>query len=348
MNRAPRLRRLALAALLAAAAAPSAPGPSRAQIGDLLRAQRPASEASPIEVKIGCGVAEKANCAIVVPALAAAAQQSGGSGRGVALSRLTSTGSVQSSEALCAGLIQAAVVQADVADLLSRPAEAKGVRDPLEGGCAGRFRVVGQPLYPYIGFLAVRAGQPDSMDKLISALGPSQRLRVAVGAPGSGGEVTMQRILALKPDWKSHVELRNEPASTAIQSLKDGNLDAVFVMDGIESPWPESVLAQKDSRGRPIFAFADMRPGRQVTGQGGPKDAARRPLYTRFTLASGLFRDTRVVSTPAVLIVSEAFARTPEGERAIRVLGEAVERAAPTIRSATKTPTDWDPQSNAF
>lgn len=247
MNPAPRRRRLALATLLAMAAAPSAPAPSRAQIGDPLRAQPRASAASPIEVKIGGSAAEKADCAILVP-----------------------------------------------------------------------------------------------------ALGPIQRLRVAAGAPGSGGEVTMHRILALKPDWNSHVELRNEPASTAIRSLKHGNPHAVFVLDGIESPWLESVLAQKDSRGRPISAFAEMRPGRQVTGQGGPKEAARRPLSARVTLASGLFRDTRVVSTPAVPIVSEAFARTPEGERAIRVLGEAVGRAVPTVRSATRTPTDWDPQSNAF
>ncbi len=346
-----RIAILAATALVAALALapPAIPGAqAQSSIGEMLRAQRPDANAEPIEVKIGCGVIDKANCAIVVPALAAAAQAASGSGRAVNLTRLTSTGSVQSAEAVCAGIVQAAVVQSDVADLLARPAEAKGVRDPLQGACAGKFRILGQPIYPYIGFLAVRASQPDQFDKLIDSLGPNQRLRVAVGGVGSGGETTMQRILAVRQDWKRHVELRNEPASTAIQALKDGNLDAVFVMDGIESPWPEAVLAQKDQRGRPVFAFADMRPGREVTGGRGPKDGAGRPLYTRFTLASGLFRDTRVVSTPAVLIVSEAFARTPEGERAIRVLGEAVERAVPGIRSATRTPTDWDPQSNAF
>jgi hypothetical protein len=235
-----------------------------------------------------------------------------------------------------------------VADLLLRPASAKGVTDPAGGQCAGKFIQVGQPLYPYVLGLITRANGPDSFDRLISHLADNARLRVAAGAPGSGGRVTLERILAARPEWSSKVQVLDESTSTALLGLRDGRIDAVFVMDGIESPFFAQLQNEKDERGRPRFTFADMRPGRTVTGSSGPKDANNRPLYTLFTLAPGWMHSTKVPSTPAVLIVNTEFSRTPEGQRAVQVLHAAVDSAVRDIRAQTKTPADWNPDSNEF
>lgn len=286
-----------------------------------------ANDASKITMEVACGKLQKSNCAQVLPRIA---EQS--TPAGLALSPVESEGSLESATGVCKGVVPAAIVQRDAADLRRRSAD-----------CVGRYEPVGKALYPYYGYLVAAAGSryatlADMIDDT-----PQGKVRtIAAGANGSGGQVTLGYMLRANPAWKRAVSVAEFGVETALQRITDGSVDGFFVMDGPGSDLVDQIKTAVDASGNPLYKFLDVRPGRQFYAT---KDWSGRNLYQEVVLAGGFFHSTKTVSVDALMIVSDSFRedRAKGGPRAVGLLAEAIDRAQAAVFADTKTPRDWVP-----
>jgi len=299
-----------LAALCAGAAA------------DSLSDRRAARESDEqIKVEAACGKLDKENCATVVPELAAKTAS-----RGVMLEPLESKGSVESVNGLCDGDVSVAIVQADVlAARLAKP------------DCFEKVAILGGPLYPYQGFMIVRADErADKFSDMIGSLKAGTVVKVAAGGSGSGGELTLRNMMAAQPEWKQRIDLQADGAATALPKLKDHQIDAFYVMDGPQSPLLTEVRETLDPQTkRRAFKFVDMRPGEKLLAL----KLNNQPIYATTTLESHWFTATRTIATPAVIAIREDFYRKqPKVAASIR---QAAEDALPAIAAKVGAKPDW-------
>ncbi|RBP03090.1 NMT1 family protein [Roseiarcus fermentans] len=307
--------RLAIAGLLALAAATPASPESLSE----RRAAKDKTET--VEVEVACGKLDKENCAVVIPEINAKTVA-----QNVRLKPLASKGSVESVDGLCDGDVQVAVVQADV--LAARSARPD---------CAGKVVALGRPLYPYEGFMVVRADQRESkFGDMVAGLASGTVLRVAAGGSGSGGDLTLRNILASAPDWKQLVDISPDGSETALNKLRDRQLDAFFVMDGPQSPLLQDVRDTVDPKTKQrVFKFVDLRPGDKLLAI--PFNG--RSLYATVTLESGWFSAIKSISTPAVIAVRDDFyQKYPDVTAKIRQGGED---ALPAIAAKAGARPDW-------
>ncbi|HMK89678.1 MAG TPA: TAXI family TRAP transporter solute-binding subunit [Methylocystis sp.] len=283
------------------------------------RAARDKSET--IEVEVACGKLDKENCAIVVPEINAKTVA-----QNIRLKPLESKGSVESVAGLCEGDVNIAVVQEDVlAARLGKP------------DCTGKVAVLGAPLYPYEGFLVVRAEtREDKFADMVAALKRGEVLRVAAGGSGSGGEATLRNILAGAPEWKQLVDIQPDGADTALNKLRDHQLDAFFVMDGPQSPLLTEVRETVDPKSKQrVFKFVDVRPSERLLAQ----QLLGRSLYAIATLESHWFSAIRSISTPAVIAIREDYYK---GRPAVAAkIRQAAEDALPAVAAKAGARPDW-------
>jgi len=274
-----------------------------------------------IEVEVACGKLDKENCAVAVPEINAKTVP-----QGVRLKPLESKGSVESANGLCDGDIAVAVLQADV--LVSRVAKPD---------CTGKVAVLGAPLYPYEGFMVVRADTAeDKLGDMIAALKPGTVLRIAAGGSGSGGELTLRNILAHAPEWKQLIDIQPDGSATALNKLRDRQLDAFFVMDGPQSPLLQEVRESADTKTKKrTFKFVDVRPGPKLLGM----QFNGRNLYATATLESGWFSAIKTISTPAIIAVREDFYAS-QSDAAAKIR-QAAEDALPAIAAKVGARPDW-------
>jgi len=280
--------------------------------------------ATHVDMNVACGKLDKSNCAQVLPRIAEQI-----AAFNVGLNPAESDGSLDSAKAVCQGLVPAAIVQRDAADFAARK-------------CPGKIEGVGKALYPYYGFLVIRADAPyDTLEKLVRHLPAGKTLNIAVGTSGSGGAVTMGYILDSNSEWKRAITMQYQD-DTALQELRDGNIDGFFIMDAPGSPKIEKIKEETDAKGHPVFQFADVRPGDAFYSI---KDWSGKNLFQEETVIHGFFRDTRSVSVDAVVIVGRAFHddRAHSGPKTVEALGVAIDKAVGTIRTDTKAPKDWQP-----
>lgn len=309
----PSLRFVAVFALVLAVAQ------TRAESLSERRAAKEKTET--IEVEIACGKLDKENCAIVVPEI-----NSKTVSQNVRLKPLESKGSVESVNGLCDGDIVLAVVQADVlAARAGRP------------DCAGKIVVLGPPLYPYQGFMVVRADVgDDKFGDMVDHLKPGVVLRVAAGGSGSGGELTLRNILANAPEWKQIIDIQPDGSATALNKLQDRQLDAFFVMDGPQSPLLQEVRETVDPKAkRRVFKFVDIRPSVRLLGL----QFNGRALYATATIEPGWFSGIKSIATPAVIAIRDDFYKSqPLVASKIR---QSAEDAVPSIASRAGARPDW-------
>lgn len=283
------------------------------------RASRDAAQS--IEVEVACGKLDKENCAIVVPEINTKTLTGG-----VRLKPLESKGSVESVNGLCDGDVQVAVVQADVlAQRASKP------------DCAGKIVVLGSPLYPYQGFMVVREEtREDKFGDMVGHLERGAVLRVAAGGSGSGGEATLRTILGHAPEWKQIVDIGPDGSATALNKLRDRELDAFFVMDGPHSPLLQEVRETIDPKSKKrVFKFVDMRPSQKLLDV----QFNGRALYSTATLESGWFTAIKSISTPAVIAIRDDYYRAqPTLSAKIR---QAAEDALPSIAAKAGALPNW-------
>jgi TRAP-type uncharacterized transport system substrate-binding protein len=326
-----RLLNVALAGFLAAG--PVGMGaltlPARAQTTTPSLSQRLNSGANAVKLsmEVACGKLEKSNCNQVLPRIAEQSMQTG-----LSLSPVESEGSMESASGVCAGAVPAAIVQRDAADLRRRNAD-----------CVGRYEPVGKALYPYYGYLvAAAASRYDSLSALIEDTPQGKVRNVAAGAVGSGGQVTLGYMLRTNPEWKRTVSIANYSLDTALQRITDGSVDAFFVMDGPGSDLIDQIRVAVDAKGKPLYKFLDVRPGKQFYAS---RDWSGRNLYQEVVLEGGFFHSTKTVSVDALMIVSNEFRenRAKNGPRAVGLLAEAIDRAQAGVFADTKTPRDWVP-----
>jgi hypothetical protein len=287
-----------------------------------------------ITVRVAAGVKSKGNYAQVVPIIA---QQL--SGTNVTVVPDESTGSFMSATGVCLGLDEAAIVQRDAAS------ERAHVSDSNAASCTGKYVSLGRPLYPYYGFWVVRADSPYSrVSKQIDHVATGQALNVAAGEDGSGGQITLKNLLNSDPRWRSAVHPTNDGGTAALRLLRDKNIDAFFLMDDRNSEMIEqSIKAQVDDRGRPIFKFLSIAPAKKFFEQ---TDWTGKKMYQPEALTSGWFGGISTISVDAVFIVGKAWWHKDSSSRAaVEQLGKAIDTAGPAIRAATHTPAAWVPAS---
>lgn len=303
---------LTLATILAAA-------PSFA---DSLSERRAAKEKTElVEVEVACGKLDKENCAIVVPEINAKTVS-----QNLRLKPLESKGSVESVSGLCEGDVNIAVVQEDVlATRVGKP------------DCAGKVAVLGAPLYPYEGFIVVRAEtREEKLADMIASLKRGEVLRVAAGGSGSGGEATLRNILAGAPEWKQLVDIQSDGAATALNKLRDRQLDAFFVMDGPQSPLLTEVRETVDPKTKQrVFKFVDVRPQERLLAQ----QLMGRNLYATATLESHWFSAIKSIATPAVIAIREDYYRNQPAIAA--KIRQAAEDALPAIAAKAGARPNW-------
>ncbi len=291
-------------------------------VGQSLSERRAAKEkVETVEVEVACGKLDKENCAVVVPEINVKTVS-----QNVRLKPLESKGSVESVDGLCGGDVQMAVVQADVLAVRSAKPD-----------CAGKVVALGRPLFPYEGFMVVRADQRESkFGDMIDRLASGTVLRVAAGGSGSGGDLTFRNILANAPEWKQLVDISSDGAATALNKLSDRQIDAFFVMDGPQSPLLQAVRDTVDPKTKQrLYKFVDLRPSDKLLAL--PFNG--RSLYATATLESGWFSAIKSISTPAVLAVRDDFYRTyPEVTAKIR---QGAEDALPVIAAKAGARPDW-------
>jgi TRAP-type uncharacterized transport system substrate-binding protein len=321
-----RLTPIALFAMLAATTAQAQ------SLSERLAQRHPA--AAETTVHVAAGVKTKGNYAQIVPILE---QQL--SGTDVTVVPDESTGSFMSATGVCLGLDEAAIVQRDAAS------ERAHTSDTNAASCTGKYVSLGKPLYPYYGFWVVRADSPyGRVGGQISHVPTGQVLNVAAGEEGSGGQITLRNLLAADPRWQSAVHPTNDGGTAALRMLRDKNIDAFFLMDDRSSTMIEqSIKAQVDERGRPIFKFLEINPGRKFFAM---TDWTGKKMYQPVALTKGWFGSVKTVSVDAVFIVNKAWWRKDAATRAaVEALGKAIDTAASAIRAATQTPADWVPAS---
>jgi TRAP-type uncharacterized transport system substrate-binding protein len=304
---------------LALSACFSLAGPGSADSLSDRRAAKDAAQSA--EVEVACGKIDKENCAIVVPEINAKTVPVG-----VRLKPLESKGSVESVNGLCEGDVQIAVVQFDV--LVQRAAKPD---------CAGKVVTLGSPLYPYQGFMVVREEKGESkFGELVSHLKPGAVLRVAAGGSGSGGEATLRTILANTPEWKQIIDIQPDGSATALNKLRDRELDAFFVMDGPQSPLLQEVRETVDPKTKKrVFKFVDLRPSDKLLAL----QFNARPLYATATLESGWFSAIKSISTPAVIAIRDDYYRAQPGLSG--KIRQAAEDALPSIAAKAGARPGW-------
>jgi TRAP-type uncharacterized transport system substrate-binding protein len=289
---------------------------------DSLSERRAAKEKTEtVEVEVACGKLDKENCAVVVPEINAKTVS-----QNVRLKPLESKGSVESVDGLCDGDVQMAVVQADVLAIRSAKPD-----------CAGKVVALGRPLYPYEGFMVVRAETREGkFGDMVNHLAPGAVLRVAAGGSGSGGELTLRNILVNAPEWKQLVDVAPDGSDTALNKLRDRQIDAFFVMDGPQSPLLQEVRETIDPKTKQrIFKFVDMRPDDKLTAIA----FNGRSLYATATLESGWFSALKSIATPAVIAIRDDFYRNePALAGKIR---QGAEDAVPAIAARAGARPDW-------
>jgi TRAP-type uncharacterized transport system substrate-binding protein len=274
-----------------------------------------------IEIEVACGKLDKENCAIVVPEI-----NSKTVSQGVRLKPLESKGSVESINGLCDGDVAVAVVQEDV--LAAR------VRKP---DCTGKVVVLGAPLYPYEGFMVVGADtHEDKFADMINDLKRGGVLRVAAGGAGSGGELTLRNILANAPEWKQIIDIQPDGSSTALNKLRDHQIDAFFVMDGPQSPLLQEVRETVDPKTKQrVFKFVDVRPDEKLLNA----QFNGRSLYAIATIEAHWFSAIKTISTPAVIAIRDEYYRNQPAVAA--KIRQSAEDALPAIAVRAGARPDW-------
>lgn len=292
-----------------------------AQAQSLSERRAAKEKAETIEVEVACGKLDKENCAIAVPEI-----NSKTVSQSVRLKPLELKGSVESANGLCDGDVTVAVLQEDV--LVTRLAKPD---------CIGKVVVLGAPLYPYEGFMVVRAdAREDKFVDMVNNTKAGNVLRIAAGGSGSGGELTLRNVLANAPEWKQIIDIQPDGSATALNKLRDRQIDAFFVMDGPQSPLLQEVKETIDPKTKQrVFKFVDFRPDQKLLA----RQFNGRALYSTATIQAGWFSATKTISTPAVIAIRDDFYRNQPAVAA--KIRQSAEDALPAIAVRAGARPDW-------
>jgi len=276
---------------------------------------------APIVLRVACGGLAKSACVKVVPKIASKTIRAG-----VNLQPLGSGLALDTAVAVCQGDAAAAVVQRDTLALAARVPS-----------CQGRYDIVGKPLYPWYAFLVVKAGAPfRQLDDMAG-----KRL-VVTGSPGSSGQIALGFLLRSDPRLQRSVVVSMGDLNIALARVADGSADGFFALDTLDSEMIDQIRLKVDARGKPRFAFIDIRPAPGFFRTG---DGFGHCLYRLTALDFGGAAPVTTISEDAVMLLARSSrdSHARGGPGASDALSGAIDAMQSGILADTKSPGDWRP-----
>lgn len=196
---------------------------------------------------------------------------------------VSTDGSKANIEGIAAGDYQLGTVQSDVMAYAW-----EGTRSFEKNGKVDDFRVVAG--------LYAESVQLVTMDASIKSVADLKGKRVSIGAPGSGVYFNAIDVLTAAGLSESDIEAQYQSFADSTDALKDGKIDAAFIVAGAPTAAITELCTTNDAYLVPI------------DGEIAEKLIASCPFYTAYTIPAGTYagqeNDVVTVTVKATLIVS--------------------------------------------
>ena len=204
---------------------------------------------------------------------------------GIDVTVVSTDGSKANIQGMDAGDYQLATVQSDVMAYAW-----EGTRSFEKDGKVDSFRVVAG--------LYAEAVQLVTLDMNIKSVADLKGKKVSIGAPGSGVYFNAIDVLAAAGLSESDIEPQYQSFADSADALKDGKIDAAFVVAGAPTPAIMELCVTSQAYLVPI------------DGDVAQKMMADCPFYTTYVIPAGTYEgqdeDVTTVTVKATLIVSES------------------------------------------
>ena len=201
---------------------------------------------------------------------------------GIGVTVVSTDGSKANIQGIDAGDYQLGTVQSDVMAYAW-----EGSRSFETDGKIDSFRVVAG--------LYAEAVQLVTMDPEIKSVSDLAGKSVSIGAPGSGVYFNAMDVLAAAGLSESDIKAQYQSFADSADALKDGKIDAAFIVAGAPTPAITELCTTNDAYLVPI------------DGEVAEKIMADGPFYTVYTIPAGTYpgqdADVQTVTVKATLIV---------------------------------------------
>ena len=202
---------------------------------------------------------------------------------GIDVTVVSTDGSKANIQGIDAGDYQLGTVQSDVMAYAW-----EGTRSFEEDGSVESFRVVAG--------LYAEAVQLITMDPSITSVADLAGKSVSIGAPGSGVYFNAMDVLEAAGLSESDINAQYQSFADSTDALKDGKIDAAFIVAGPPTPAITELCTTNDAYLVPI------------DGEVADNLMASCPFYTTYTIPAGSYEgqteDVTTVTVKATLIVS--------------------------------------------
>lgn len=202
---------------------------------------------------------------------------------GVGCVAVSTDGSKANIQGIDAGDYQLGTVQSDVMAYAWN-----GTNTFAEDGKVDSFRVIGG--------LYAEAVQIITMDPNIKSVADLAGKSVSIGAPASGVYFNAIDVLAAVGLTENDIKAQYQSFNDSVESLKDGKIDAAFVVAGAPTPAVVELMTTSDAYLVPI------------DGDVAAKIMSSCPYYTAYTIPAGTYdgqeADVTTITVKATLIVS--------------------------------------------
>ena len=202
---------------------------------------------------------------------------------GVACVAVSTDGSKANIQGIAAGDYQLGTVQSDVMAYAWN-----GTNTFANEGKVDSFRVIGG--------LYAEAVQLITMDPAIKSVADLKGKAVSIGAPASGVYFNAIDVLGAAGLTEADIKAQYQSFNDSVESLKDGKIDAAFIVAGAPTPAVVDLMTTTDAYLVPI--------------DGDTADAIMEscPYYTVYTIPAGTYEgqeeDVDTITVKATLIVS--------------------------------------------
>ena len=147
-----------------------------------------------------------------------------------------------------------------------------------------------------IGGLYAEAVQIITMDKNIKSVADLRGKSVSIGAPASGVYFNAIDVLGAAGLTEKDIKAQYQSFNDSVESLKDGKIDAAFIVAGAPTPAVNELMTTNDAYLVPI------------DGEIATKVMANCPYYTEYTIPANTYKgqtaDVKTITVKATLIVS--------------------------------------------
>ena len=202
---------------------------------------------------------------------------------GVGCVAVSTDGSKANIQGIASGDYQLGTVQSDVMAYAWN-----GTNTFADSGKVDSFRVIGG--------LYAEAVQLITMDPEIKSVADLEGKAVSIGAPASGVYFNAIDVLNAVGLSEKDINAQYQSFNDSVESLKDGKIDAAFVVAGAPTPAVVELMTTNDAYLVPI------------DGDVAKTIMSNCPYYTEYTIPAGTYegqeQDVKTITVKATLIVS--------------------------------------------